>query len=323
MSTERSRSIGQTISMTMDRYGVVAILLAMVVILSIATPHFLRLGNLLNVARQITIYAISGFGVTMVIISGGIDLSIGSLIAFSGVIAASFAHPGQYPIIVPVAMGILSGIFFGFINGSLVAFGKMPPFIATLGMMTILRGLALVYTKGFPITGFSKAFEFIGGGRIWGIPFMIYMLVIAAILSHFILDKTKLGRYIYATGGNERAAIASGINVTKVRLFVYSFAGAMSGLAGILLTSRLLTAQPSAAMGYELDAIMAAVIGGTGLSGGTGSIWGTLIGALIVGILNNGMDLLQVSPYWQQVARGMIIILAILSDSLRKPGGGR
>ncbi|PRR69898.1 ABC transporter permease [Neomoorella humiferrea] len=301
----------------LSRYGITIVFVAMVIVASILSPYFLQLGNIINVLRQITIIAIAGFGVTFIIISGGIDLAIGSIIALTGVIAASFAHPNQFPVIVPILIGLLVGALTGLISGSIIVFGKIPPFIATLGMMISARGLALIYTEGKPITNFSKSFDFIGEGLVFNIPFMIYILLITLCVSHFILRHTKIGKYIYAIGGNEQAAIVSGINVTKTLLFVYSYGGLLSGLSGILLASRISAGHPTAAVGYELDAIASAVIGGTSLSGGIGTVWGTLIGALIIGVLNNILDLLHVSAYWQQVLKGVIIVGAILLDRIK------
>ncbi|OIQ11005.1 ABC transporter permease [Neomoorella thermoacetica] len=301
----------------LNRYGIIIIFLVMVVLMSILSPYFLELGNIINVVRQISIIAIAGFGATMVIITAGIDLAIGSVIALAGVIAATFAHPDQYPVIVPVIIGCMVGAFTGLISGSLVAIGKIPAFIATLGMMISARGIALIYSNGHPITNFSSSFDFIARGSLFNIPFMIYVLIITAIISHIILKHTKIGKYIYAIGGNEQAAIVSGVNVTKTLLFVYSYAGLLSGLAGVLLASRISAGHPSAGQGYELDAIAAVVMGGTSLSGGIGTIWGTVLGALIIGVLNNGMDLLHVSAYWQQVFKGLIIVGAILLDKYK------
>jgi len=301
-----------------QRYGMALVFLAMVIIMSILSPHFLEPRNLLNVVRQISIIAIVGFGVTMIIITTGIDLSSGSVIALVSVVTASFAHPNEYPLFVPIFIGLLVGGMTGLINGVLVAKGKLPAFIATLGMMITARGVALIYSDGRPITNFSDAFDFIGRGYLFGVPFPIYVLAVVAIISHVILKHTKFGKYIYAIGGNEQAAIISGINVDKYKIMVYSYAGLMTAIAGILLTSRLSAGQPTAGVGYELDAIAASVIGGTSLSGGIGTIPGTIIGALIMGTLNNGLDLLHVSAYWQQVVKGFIIVGAVLMDKQRR-----
>ncbi|MGI6779051.1 MAG: ABC transporter permease [Acetivibrionales bacterium] len=301
----------------LNRYSTLAILLLMIVIITICEPLFISPMNILNVIRQISIIAIAGFGVTMIIITTGIDLSLGSIIAIASVTSASFAHPGEYPLIVTILVGLAGGVLAGLVNGLLVAYAKLPAFIATLGMMISARGVAYIITKGHPVTGFSKEFDFIGRGYLLGIPFIIYVLLFCGIVSYVILRHTKLGRCIYAVGGNEQAAIVSGINVKKTLMFVYTYSGLMSAVSGILLASRLSSGQPTAGTGYELDAIAGAVIGGTSLSGGIGTIQGTFIGALIIGVLNNGMDLLHVSAYWQMLARGAIIVGAVLLDRLR------
>ncbi|WP_422443641.1 ABC transporter permease [Thermoanaerobacterium sp. DL9XJH110] len=302
----------------LQRYGMTLVFILMVVIMSVLSPNFLEPRNLMNVVRQISIIATVGFGVTMIIITTGIDLSSGSVIALVSVISASFAHPDEYPLIVPILIGILVGGVTGFINGTLVAKGKLPPFIATLGMMIAARGLALIYSDGRPITNFSSAFDFIGRGYLFGVPFPIYVLIIVAVISHVLLKHTKFGKYIYAIGGNEQAAVVSGIDVDKYKIMVYTYAGFMTAIAGILLTSRLSAGQPTAGVGYELDAIAASVIGGTSLNGGIGTIPGTVVGALIMGVLNNGLDLLHVSAYWQQVVKGLIIVGAVLMDKQRR-----
>ncbi len=291
----------------------VSILVVMVIAMTILSPYFLQVRNLLNVVRQISLIAIIGMGVTMAIITTGIDLSSGSVLALAGVVAASFAQ-GGHSLIIAIIAGIVAGAVAGFANGFISAFGKIPPFIATLGMMIGARGLALIYSDGRPITGLTDAFQYIGGGYLFGIPVPIYIMLAVAIISHILLNRTKFGKYVYAIGGNEQAAIVSGINVKKYLVYVYTFAGALSGLAGIILAARLSAGQPTAGVGYELDAIAASVIGGTSFSGGIGTIPGVIIGALIMGVLNNGLVLLNVSPYMQQVVKGAIIIAAVLLD---------
>lgn len=302
------------IEVILKRYGTVLVLLGMVILMSILSPNFLKVQNLLNIVRQVSVTAIIAIGVTMVIITGGIDLSSGSVIALVSVVVASLAHPDTFPLFVPILAGLAVGALTGFINGGIIAKGNIPPFIATLGMMTTARGLALLYSDGKPIGNFTSSFEFIGGGTILGIPVPIIILIVVAAISHFLLSSTKFGKYIYAIGGNEQAARISGINVNKVKILVYSYAGVMSAIAAIVLTSRISSGQPGAGISFELDAIAAAVIGGTSLSGGIGTIPGTIIGALIIGVLNNGLDLLNVSAYWQQILKGGIIVGAVLLD---------
>ncbi len=301
----------------LQNYSMPIVLLIMVTLMTILSPQFLEPRNLLNVVRQISIIAIVAFGETLVIITGGIDLSTGSVIALVSVITASLAHPGQYMLIVPILVGILSGAAMGFINGIIVS-RDIPPFIATLGMMTAARGAALIYSGGRPITGFTPAFDFIGRGYILGIPVPIFILAVIAVIAHILLRRTKFGKYVYAIGGNEQAAIISGINIKKYKVLTYMFSGIMAAIAGILLTSRLSAGQPTAGQGYELDAIASVVIGGTSLSGGVGTISGTVIGALIMGVLNNGLDLLHISAYWQQIVKGIIIVGAVFMDKLRR-----
>ncbi|HIL72008.1 MAG TPA: ABC transporter permease, partial [Verrucomicrobia bacterium] len=221
------------------------------------------------------------------------------------------------PLIVPITVGLAVGAFTGAISGSLVGLGKIPAFIATLGMMIAARGSALIYSDGRPISNFTSSFDFIGRGYLFGIPFPIFVLGATAISIHVLLAHTRFGKHVYAIGGNEQAAIVSGINVPKCLILVYTIAGALSGLAGILLTSRVSVGQPTLGVGYELDAIAAAVIGGASLSGGIGRVYGTVVGALLIGVLNNGLDLLRVDPNWQQVVKGMLIVGAVLMDKRR------
>jgi ribose transport system permease protein len=284
---------------------------------SLANSHFLQVNNLLNVALQTSIVAIVAIGQTYVIIKGGIDLSVGSIAALSGVIAAEMMTSGS-PIWLSVIVGALGGVVCGLLNGAIISYGKIPPFIATLGMMGIARGAVLVITDGIPVSGLPKAFGKLGGGTFLGIPMPIILMVIIAIIMSFVLSRSRFGRSVYAIGSNEKASFLSGINVNKTKLGVYGLSGLLAGIAGIILTSRLISAAPTAGQNYELDAIAAAVIGGASLSGGVGTIVGTLIGAFIMGILRNGLNLLGVSYYWQQIAIGIVIIGAVYVDTLRR-----
>lgn len=254
---------------------------------------------------------------TFVIITAGIDLSIGSVLAFSGVVMASALHAGV-PIPLSILVGFSVGYVSGTINGLLISYGKLPPFIATLGMMSIARGSALWYTNGRPISGFSDSFRFLATGDILFIPTSVWIMAIVYIIAHFVLTKTKLGRYTYAIGGNEKAAILSGINVNRYKNIIYGVSGLLGGLGAVILTARLNSAQPIAGVMYELDAIAATVIGGTSLMGGEGTIYGTLIGALIIGVLRNGLNLLGVPSFIQQIVIGAVIIGAILLDTQLK-----
>ena len=300
--------------------GTLSGLLVLVVALWILTPHFLTISNLLNVAEQATIIAIIAVGMTFVIITGGIDLSVGSVLAFSGVVMASSLQSGV-PLPFALMIGLGVGLLCGVVNGLLITIGRLPPFIATLGMMSVARGAALMFTEGRPISGFSEGFRSIATGEILRIPAPVVIMIVVYVIAHFVLKRTKLGRYTYAIGGNEEAALLSGINVRLNKTLVYGIAGLLSGLAAILLTARLNSAQPIAGMSYELDAIAATVIGGTSLLGGEGTISGTLIGALIMAVLRNGLNLLSVSSFFQQVVIGSVIILAVLIDMALKRRG--
>lgn len=316
------------------KYAIVFIFLAMVVGLTLLSDAFLQPRNLLNVVRQISVMGLIAIGVTMIIITTGIDLSSGSVAALAAVIAASLAqrpdwenakYPGlELPLIVPILAALAVGALCGLINGSLIARFKIPPFIATLGMFTVARGAALLYSER-PVSGLTDAYNYIGQGEIFkvfpipdqpplGLPVPVIILVLVAVGVHIMLNNTRFGRHIYAVGGNEQAALISGLNVKWIKIGVYTIAGVLSGLAGLVLSSRIGSGQPGLAVGIELDAIAAAVIGGTSLSGGIGTIWGTIIGALIIGVLNNGLDLLNVSAYWQTIVKGSIIVVAVIID---------
>ena len=299
------------------QFGTLVGLFVLAVILWILTPHFLTISNLLNIAQQTSINAIIAVGMTFVIITAGIDLSVGSIMAFSGVVLASALNAG-IPIPIALLIGLGVGLLCGLINGALITYGKLPPFISTLGMMSVARGAALLYTDGRPISGFSNDFRFLATGEILHIPTPVILMVLVYIIAHIILNKTKFGRYTYAIGGNEEAAILSGVRVKYYKSLVYGFCGLLSGLAAIILTARLNSAQPIAGIMYELDAIAATVIGGTSLMGGEGRVVGTLIGALIMGVLRNGLNLLGVSSFIQQTVIGAVIIIAVLIDMALK-----
>lgn len=292
-------------------------LLLLGIALTILSDRFLTVNNLLNVARQISINAIISVGMTLIILTGGIDLSVGSIVALTGSITAGLLVSGQ-AILPAIFVGVLVGVLLGLFNGLLITRAEIPPFIATLGTMTAARGLTLVYTEGRPITGMEEAFRFLGGGYIAGIPVPVILMVIIFAATYVMLKKTRLGRYIYAIGGNEEAARLSGINTKKILLSVYMLGGLLAGVSGIIMASRLNSAQPTAGISFELDAIAAVVLGGTSLSGGVGTIGGTLIGAFIIGVLDNGLNLLNVSSFYQQIAKGLVILLAVFLDKKRK-----
>lgn len=290
-------------------------LILLIVVISIMNSAFLDLSNLLNLLRQVSINGLIAFGMTFVILTGGIDLSVGSILALSSAFTAILITSGLDPI-VALIVGVLGGFLLGVFNGILVTFGSMAPFIATLATMTIFRGLTLVVTDGNPITslGDSYMFQLFGKGYFFGIPVPAVTMIIVFIVLAIILQKTTFGRHTYAIGGNEIASKISGIKVNRVKILIYGISGLMSALAGAILTSRLNSAQPTAGTSYELDAIAAVVLGGTSLTGGKGRIVGTLIGVLIIGVLNNGLNLLGVSSFYQQVVKGIVILIAVLID---------
>ena len=301
----------------LQQFGIVVAIVLVGALLTAATPKFLTTLNMINVTRQISINGILAVGVTFVLLTGGVDLSLGSVVALAGVIAATFAHPGEYPVAVPVLIGILVGTACGATNGLLVTFGRVAPFIVTLGMMTVARGLALVASGGMPVSNMSPELKELAGD-VLGLPIPMLILAAVSLTSWVFLGNTRLGRYVYAVGGNEDAARAAGVNVHTVKLFAYSVCGALAGLAGVVLAARITTGQPNAALGSELDAIAAVVIGGTSLSGGVGTIGGTLLGALLMGVISNGLDLLNVSSYYQQIVKGVIIVGAVWLDRRQK-----
>ena len=307
----------QLFSFHARQFGTLIGLVVLCLILWALTPYFLTGPNLLNIVQQTSINAIIAVGMTFVIISAGIDLSVGSIMAFSGVVMASCLQAGM-PIPVAILAGLLCGTACGLVNGLLITWGRLPPFISTLGMMSIARGAALVYTGGRPISGFEADFRSLATGEVLFTPLPVLLMAAAYLAAHFLLTRTKFGRYTYAIGGNEEATQLSGVNVRFHKTMVYAFSGLMSALAAVILTARLNSAQPIAGIMYELDAIAATVIGGTSLMGGQGSLLGTLIGALIMGVLRNGLNLLGVSSFLQQIVIGSVIIIAVLLDAALK-----
>ncbi len=308
------------------RYALFLIFIVLCIILSFASETFLKPNNIINVFRQISINGILALGMTFVIILGGIDISIGSVAAVAGVVASLVLEINQSMYILAILAGILSGGIMGMVIGFLVAKMRIAPFIASLAMMTIARGLALVISGGVPHTIYSDKFVSIGNGYLWPktspeaislpISVLIFLICIAVVMT--ILYKTKFGRHVYAVGGNEDAARVSGVNVARVKFLTFVVNGLLCGVAGIVLASRITSGQPAAAAGYELDAIAAVIIGGASLSGGAGKVGGTIIGALIIGVLNNGLVLLAVSSYYQQIIQGIIIAGAVILDSRTK-----
>lgn len=298
-----------------QKFGPLLALVLLFIVITVLNPSFMEPNNILNLLRQTSINALIAFGMTFIILTGGIDLSVGSILALSSALMAGMMVSGLDPILA-ILVGILLGAIMGVINGILVSKGKMAPFIVTLATMTIFRGLTLVYTDGKPITGIgdSVMFQMLGRGYFLGVPVPAVVMIIAFLILWFLLHKTSFGRKTYAIGGNERASRISGIKVDRVKVAIYGLAGTMAAIAGAILTSRLNSAQPTAGQSYEMDAIAAVVLGGTSLSGGKGRLFGTLIGVLIIGTLNNGMNLLGVSSFYQQVVKGAVILIAVLLD---------
>jgi ribose transport system permease protein len=302
---------------TARQFGTLIGLLALSAVLWALTPHFLTVANMLNVAQQTSINAIVAVGMTFVILSGGIDLSVGSIVALSGVVLGAALQAGQ-PLPIALLLALAVGAGCGIVNGALVSWGGLPPFIVTLGMMSIARGAALLYTEGRPVSGFDDGFRSMATGQIALIPSSVALMIAVYAIAHVILTRTTFGRYVYAIGGNEEAARLSGVRVRLYKTLIYGVAGLMSAVAAVILTARLNSAQPIAGMMYELDAIAATVIGGTSLMGGEGTLVGTLVGALIMGVLRNGLNLLGVSSFLQQIVIGGVIVGAVLVDTMLK-----
>lgn len=299
-------------------------LLILCLLISILSDKFLTMSNGWNVMRQISVNITISVGMTLIVLTAGIDLSVGSVLALCGAITAGLLKNGVpvpsadlfvgFTLLGAIVIGLLLGFSLGGFNGWVITKFKVPPFVATLAMLTIARGLTFLYTEGFPISGMGEKFAYLGTGWLFGIPVPVWISAIVVAIAWVITNKTRLGRYIYAIGGNESASRLSGINVNKVKIVVYSIAGGLAATGGILVTSRLDSAQPNAGVSYELDSIAAVVIGGTSLAGGKGSVLGTVLGAIIIGVLNNGLVLLNVSPFWQQVVKGAVILLAVIID---------
>ena len=292
-------------------------LIALIVALAIASPHFLTNTNLSSVVRQTAVINIMALGMTLIIVSGGIDLSVGAILAMGGLLGTMAMEKG-YSIPAGIAVGVVTGCFWGFVNGMLTTRLRINPFIVTLGTLGIVRGLTLIISNGLPVHQIPQSFSFLGEGTVLGVPFVLWVLLVCAGAMHVIMEHTRLGRYAFAIGSNPDAAFYAGIPVAFHVTAVYAIGGALTGLAGMIEASRLMTGQPTAGQGYELQAIAAVVIGGGSLRGGEGSVIGTLVGAFIMGLLSNGSDLLGISPYLQQAIIGAVIILAVSVDELRK-----
>jgi len=286
----------------------------------------LTVSNSMTVLLQISINLCLSIGMTMIILSGGIDLSVGSVLAFSGAVAAGLLKNGlavsqfnlliEFTVFGAIVAGLVVGMILGWFNGFVITRFKLPPFVATLGTLSIARGLTMLWTGGFPITGLGDTFGFMGTGHLVGVPMPVWISAALVALFLLVTRRTRFGRYLYAVGGNERAATLSGLNVKRVKVLVYTLGGGLAGVAGLLMTARLDSATPNAGISYELDSIAAVVIGGTSLAGGRGSILGTVLGCLIIGVLNNGLFLLNVSPFGQQVVKGFVILSAVAIDKM-------
>ena len=309
---------------TFTRFQSLLALVVMVVVLSFASEQFLTIPNLRNILLQISVNLCLSIGMTLIILTGGIDLSVGAILGLSGAVAAGLLKNGmalnfagvqiQFTPFGAIIAGIFIGLALGWFNGMAITRFKLPPFVATLGMLSIGRGLTMLWTNGFPITALGPTYGFIGAGFWLGVPTAIWISAALVGLFYFISIHTKLGRFIYAVGGSEKAAAFAGLRVNNIKVWVYTLGGGLAAVAGLILTARLDAADPKAGLGYELDSIAAVVIGGTSLSGGRGSILGTVLGCLIIGVLNNGLVLMEVSPFWQQVIKGFVILAAVAMD---------
>jgi ribose transport system permease protein len=308
------------------RFQSLLALALMIGALGLLSDMFLTSENGWNILRQISVNLCLSIGMTLIILSGGIDLSVGAILALAGAVAAGLLKNGvvlaalgvrlQVTPAGAIVAGVAVGAALGWFNGLAITRLALPPFVATLGMLSIARGLTMLWTGGFPITGLGPEFGFLGTGFVLGVPMPVWIMAALTAVFVVVAQRTRFGRHIYAVGGNERAALLTGLRVNRIKVAVYTLGGALSGVAGLIVTARLDSAQPNAGLGYELDSIAAVVIGGTSLSGGRGSVGGTVLGCLIIGVLNNGLFLLNVSPFWQQVIKGGVILLAVAIDKL-------
>lgn len=306
---------GILITFGFHRQGMFVVLIFMLIGASLLNPNFMTLTNIRNILRQSAIIGVLAAGQTFVLLIGGIDLSVGNLVSLTGSLAAGFA---KINVALGILVGLLSGGAVGLVNGVVVSKGKIQPFIVTLGTMSIAQGFALLYTGGFPIFDLPSTFSNIGSNYFLGIPVLVIIMAVVYIIFRFVLRQTKFGHYIYALGGNEEATRLSGINVDFIKTMAYIISGAAAGLAGVMLAARIAIGMPTMGSGYELQAIAAVVIGGTSLSGGRGSIFGTLIGTLIMGVINNMLNLMNVTAFWQYIVIGTIIVLAALINEFSK-----
>ena len=305
--------MNDSLKRALSKYKTLIAFFVICIIITIITPRFLTVSNMTNVLTQVSVNAVIAIGMTFVILTGGIDLSVGSILAIAGALAASIIKSNGN-VLLAVIVALLVGAGIGIINGLLVSKGKVQAFIVTLASMTIFRGVTLVYTNGTPISGLSGAFSNIGNMKLGILPVPVLITAAAVLIAYYLLSQTRFGRYLYALGGNEDSARLSGINTDRIKTWVYVVSGITAAISGVIVTSRIGSASPNAGSGFELDAIAAVVIGGTSLSGGEGSVIGTIIGALIIGVLNNGLNLMNVSPFYQSIIKGLVILIAVLLD---------
>jgi len=323
LEEKAKRSVRETLLTIYGKAGILVILLIMAILLSAFTSTFLTYRNLINVLRQVTFYSIIGFGEMVIIITGGFDMSAGSIVGLTSILTAMLAQKAGMPVVMYFLLAACVGLAVGIFNGGLVAYVGVPPFIATMGSQIICRGLALLISNGKPVNGLNENFIKIGTGSFGPIPIPIVIMAIVCLITWYLMKYTKTGRHIFAVGGNATAALVSGIKTKNIKMFVFLYEGLLCGIAGMVLTARVSSGQPSLGEGYEMQAIAGAVIGGVSLSGGVGSVYGVICGALVIGVLNNGMDLLNINGYWQQIAQGSIIVIAVVLDILRQRTANR
>lgn len=322
VKTKVSQNFAQNFAGSIVQYfrrnaGILIGLILLCVLISVNSDVFLTEKNLMNVLRQISTNLFLASGMTLILIAGGIDLSVGAIIAFTGVISTSMVANMGVPVPIAVTAGLLTGALIGAINGFIISSTTLPPFIVTFSICSIFKGLSYIYTGAQPIRITDPAYTMLGTGYLGNIPLPVVYLAVVILIVYFILNKSKLGRHIYAIGGNERAAQFSGINIKRIRMFIYIFSGVMAAIAGIVLSARMYSGQPKTGDGAEMDAIAAVVLGGTSMAGGYGKIGGTVIGALIIGLLNNGLNLMGIDSFWQTVLKGVVILVAVYVDYVK------
>ena len=322
MEKTKQSQLGKRVKTFFNDYSIIIIFAAMVVILAIIKPQFIGPSNIISMVRQVSLIGILSMGMMLVIINGGVDLSGGAQVALASVVCSLFAQEGQNNLALAIICPLAVGLFCGFINGFLITIPKIPPFIATLGMTNIAKGMALLFCNGQPIAVSNETILWLGSHHIgsgdWAMPVLILVFLLCAVINHILLKKTHFGKRVYALGGNEQAARVCGVSVEKTRICVYLLISAYAALAGILISGRVGAGATSNGVEYHLDAIASCVIGGVSMKGGVGNVFGVVIGVLIMGALQNGLNIMGVSPYWQQICKGLIIIVAVVADTLKK-----